>query len=132
MAIVSIKTRVGADIDLVWKKVTSLEDYQWRSDLEKIEIMDNGKTFIEYTKGGYKTRFKITVFEFGKTYEFSMENENIIGTWRGDFSPDDGGTVIEFTENVTAKKLLMKPFVKSYLKKQQTTYISDLKKSLEI
>lgn len=37
----------------------------------------------------------------------------------------------ETTENVTAKKMFMKPFVKIYLKKQQTAYIQDLKRALE-
>lgn len=33
-------------------------------------------------------------------------------------------------EEVDAKKLLMKPFLKPYLKKQQAQYIADLKKAL--
>ena len=40
-------------------------------------------------------------------------------------------TEIDFTEEVTAKKLLLKPFVKGYLKKQQERYIADLKKALQ-
>ncbi len=39
-------------------------------------------------------------------------------------------TEVVFTENVTAKKLLMKPFVKLYLKKQQRQFISDLERAL--
>lgn len=46
------------------------------------------------------------------------------------FTQKDGLTEIDFTEDVVAKKLFMKPFVKSFLKKQQTLYISDLKKAL--
>lgn len=34
------------------------------------------------------------------------------------------------TSNVTAKKLVMKPFVGMYLKKQQAAYVSDLQKVL--
>lgn len=37
---------------------------------------------------------------------------------------------IEFTENVIAKKLIMKPFVRMYLKKQQAKYIQDLREAL--
>ncbi len=37
---------------------------------------------------------------------------------------------IDFTENVTAKKLFMKPFVGMYLRKQQATYLQDLMKAL--
>lgn len=43
-----------------------------------------------------------------------MENENIKGHWAGVFSYSGGQTTIDFTEDVTAKKFFMKPFVKSY------------------
>ena len=38
--------------------------------------------------------------------------------------------LLEFTEAVTAKKLVMKPFVGMYLKKQQAKYIQDLREAL--
>lgn len=56
---------------------------------------------------------------------------NIYGHWTGIFTQSGGKTTIEFTENVTAKKFFMKPFVKSFLKKQQTQFVEDLKKALE-
>ena len=43
---------------------------------------------------------------------------------------DIGQTEIDFTEEVTAKKFFIKPFVKSFLKKQQELYVSDLRKVL--
>ncbi len=42
-----------------------------------------------------------------------------------------GELLIDFTENVTPKKWFMKPFVKTYLKKQQKQFVLDLKKALE-
>ena len=60
-----------------------------------------------------------------------MENKNMRGRWKGIFSFHDNQTTIDFTENVVAKKLLMKPFVGMYLKKQQATYVQDLEKALE-
>lgn len=53
------------------------------------------------------------------------------GHWVGIFTSIGTKTQIDFTENVIAKKWFMKPFVKSYLKKQQTQFILDLKKILE-
>ncbi|WP_330394079.1 hypothetical protein [Lachnoclostridium sp. An181] len=38
---------------------------------------------------------------------------------------------IDFTENVIAKKWFMKPFIKWYLKKQQTQFVNNLRKLLE-
>ena len=129
MAVSKIQAVFHSDIENVWNIVTSLENYKWRSDLSRIEII-NEKQFIEYTKDGYATTFKITVQEPYKRWEFDMENSNMKGHWTGIFSRADGQTVIDFTEDVTAKKLIMKPFVKAYLKKQQKQYISDLRKAL--
>ena len=129
MAVSNIKAVFQRDIQEVWDIVTSLESYQWRSDLSKIEII-NDKQFVEYTKDGYATTFTITVTEPCRRWEFDMENSNMKGHWTGVFTEKDGQTEIDFTEDVTAKKLIMKPFVKGFLKKQQEKYVSDLRKAL--
>lgn len=129
MAISNIKVVLQQDIQKVWETVTSFENCVWRSDLSKIEIL-NERKFVEYTKEGYATTFTITVVEPCRRWEFDMENDNMKGHWAGVFTQKDKQTEIDFTENVVAKKLFMKPFVKSFLKKQQTVYVSDLKKAL--
>ena len=130
MAIANIKASFNCDLEKVWNTVTSLEDYPWRSDLSKIEVIEDGKKFVEYTIDGYSTVFTITFFEPMKRYEFDMDNENMHGHWIGIFSYDNGETTIDFTEDVTAIKMFLKPFVKSHLKKQQSAYVADLKKAL--
>ena len=130
MAVSNIKAVFRNDIKDVWNVVTSLDHYQWRSDLSKIEVISDSQ-FIEYTKDGYATTFTITVSEPFERWEFDMENSNMKGHWTGVFSFQNGQTEIEFTEDVTAKKLILKPFVKGYLKKQQEKYVSDLRKALE-
>ena len=129
MAISNIKAVFPSSVKNVWNVVTSLENYQWRSDLSRIEIKGE-KQFIEYTKDGYATTFTITAMEPCKRWEFDMENSNMKGHWTGIFTETDGQTEIDFTEEVTAKKFFMKPFVKSFLKKQQELYVSDLRKVL--
>ena len=130
MAISNIKVSLPCDIQNVWEAVTSLEDCAWRSDLGKIEIV-NENQFIEYTNDGYATTFTITEKEPCTRYEFDIENGNMQGHWTGIFTKKGNSTELDFTEDVTAKKLFMKPFVKGYLKKQQQLYVSDLKKFLE-
>ena len=129
MAISNIKAAFPCKVEKVWNTVTSLENYQWRSDLSKIEVV-NGTQFIEYTKDGYPTTFTITVCKPCERWEFDMDNSNMKGHWVGIFSEADGQTEIDFTEVVTAKKFYLKPFVKMYLKKQQALYVSDLRKAL--
>ena len=57
-----------------------------------------------------------------------MENSNMKGHWTGVFTVRGDETEIYFTECVEAKKLFMKPFVKSYLKKQQAQFVADMMK----
>lgn len=130
MAVSRIKAEFQCDVEKIWDIVTSLERYSWRSDLGRIEVLETGKQFVEYTEDGYSTKFIITDYEPYKQYEFDMENDNMTGHWTGIFSYQNGITTIDFTEDVTAKKFFMKPFVKMYLKKQQETYICDLRKAL--
>ncbi len=132
MAVSTIRAEFRCEIVKVWELVTSLNEYSWRSDLGKIVITMPEKEFEEHTKDGYVTKFRITAFDEYKNYEFDMENDNMQGHWTGKFSYKDGTTFIEFTENVTAKKLIMKPFVGMYLKKQQANYIQDLRGALEV
>ena len=122
-----------SDIKTVWDVVTNNNDYKWRSDIERIDIIDNGNTFIEYTPNGISTKFTITKKSLYNRYEFNMENKNFTGFWIGDFSEiEKGGTKIIFTENILIRNPVIK--VLSYLfmdlKKMQNTYILDLKRKL--
>ena len=131
MAKSNVKAAFHSDIETLWNIITYLGHYAWRSDISKIEIVEDKKQFIEYTSDGYPTTFTITAFEPYSRYEFDMENTKMHGHWTGLIEETDEGTVVDFTEDVTAKSLLLRPFVKAYLKKQQEQYICDLKKGLD-
>lgn len=129
MIVSTITAEFPCEIKKVWKTVTSLESYLWRSDINRIEILDLDR-FAEYKKNGYRTEFTVTVCDPLKRWEFDMENSNIKGHWTGIFLYKSNKTVVEFTEELTAKKPLLKPFLKLYLKIHQAVYIADLKKAL--
>ena len=61
-----------------------------------------------------------------------MKNSNMKGHWIGVFTDKGNETEIDFTEFVEAKKWFMKPFVKSYLKKQQARFVADIKRALGV
>ena len=130
MATSNIKATFLCDVKRAWNTVTSLHNYQWRSDLGRIEVLDE-KRFVEYTKEGYSTTFTVTCEIPYERWEFDMENRNMKGHWIGLFKESDGITEIDFTEDVQSKKVIMKPFIKGFLKKQQGLYVSDLRKELE-
>ena len=115
----------------VWRQVTDLENYSWRSDIGLIEVRQGGRTFIEYTRDGFPTKFTVTAFAPCRWYAFDMVNANFTGRWEGLFAPDEGGTRIEFTEEVTPHNPLLRLAAGVYLRRQQRRYIADLRRSLE-
>ena len=130
MAISSIKTLIPGEIHKVWELVLDIDNYGvWRSDLSRVEVISD-RQFVEYTKDDYPTIFTITLVEPYRRWEFDMENSNMTGHWTGIFTDKGGKTEICFTECVEVKKWLMKPFVKSYLKKQQAQFVADIRKVL--
>lgn len=130
MAVSNIKATFQCDVKKAWSTVTSLYNYQWRSDLSRVEVLDE-KSFVEYTWEGYPTTFTVTCEIPYERWEFDMENSNMKGHWTGLFRESNRITEIDFTEDIQPKKFIMKPFVKGFLKKQQELYVSDLKKKLE-
>ena len=129
MAVSNIKTVLSADISKVWDVVTDVENYSWRSDLSRTELLEKNQ-FVEYTKNGYPTTFTITASVPYERWEFDMENSNMKGHWIGIFKPKGEKTEIEFTENVTVKKIFLRPFIKRYLRRQQALFVADLEKAL--
>lgn len=130
MPVSSIKATVDCDTKKVWDIVTDVESYPvWRSDLSRTEILSN-EQFIEYTKSGYATIFTTTLKKPYKRWEFDIDNSNISGHCVGVFLKKKDKIIVEFTEDVTAKKWFLKPIVRSYLRKQQKQFVIDLKKEI--
>jgi hypothetical protein len=122
-----------ADVQKVWDIVTDNANFAWRSDLADVQAAEDGRTFVETTKGCYRTTFAITRKEPFSRYEFDMENKNFSGHWTGAFSPTpDNGTRIEFTEELRVKNPLMEllSYIAMPLRKMQRAYAEDLRKAL--
>jgi len=126
----TVIARFHSSIDAVWNIVTDNTAFGWRSDIVKIEVSDDGNRFTEFTKDGFETEFTIVLKKPYERYEFDMKNKNMDGHWIGLFSKDGSGTKIEFTEEVEVANPIMNLFVKAYLKKQQATFITDLRKAM--
>ncbi len=131
MPVSSIKATIHADISRVWNVVTDVGRYcTWRSDLSRMEARGE-RRFAEFTRGGYATHFTVTVCVPESRWGLDMYNTNICGHWVGEFRASGGETEVVFTEDVSARKLLIRPFVRGYLRRQQARFIADLKAYLE-
>lgn len=131
MTLSTIEVVIDAKIEDVWQVITRLENVTWRSDISRIEVLKGGREFVEYTTDGYATHFTITKFQPPTDYAFTMNNDNMSGEWRGTLTEKRNQTQAVFTEEVYAKKVILKPFVKLYLAKQQKQYMQDLKRYVE-
>lgn len=126
----NIKKEFNCDIEKLWSIITDNTNYTWRSDLSKIEIIDD-KRFIEFTKNNYPTYFTITSKVNLKEYKFDIENTNIKGKWTGIFKKlDNGNALLDFTEEIETNNIIMKLLAKLYIKSQQKRYMNDLAKEL--
>lgn len=126
----NIKKEFNCNIEKLWNIITDNTKYVWRSDLSKIEIIDN-KHFIEYTKNNFPTYFTITTKEEFKEYKFDIENANIKGKWIGLFKELTNGNVeLDFTEEIETNNFIMKLLSKPYLKSMQKRYMRDLEKEV--
>lgn len=129
MAVSNMRATLLYPIEVVWDTVTNLKDFSWRSDLKDVRIIDE-HNFIEITKDGIETYFKITECIKYQSQIFEIENKNIKGTWVGKFYAEGDKRILDFTENIVSKKSILKPFISLYLKRQQKIYFRDLKAKL--
>ena len=126
----NIKKQFSCDKNKLWNIITDNSNYKWRTDLSKIEIIDETH-FVEYTINNFPTYFTITAKEKLKEYKFDLENANLKGKWSGIFNELPNGNIeLDFTEEIEVNSLIMKLLAKPYLKSQQKRYMKDLEKEL--
>lgn len=127
----NMKKEFTCDKEKLWNIITDNNDYSWRSDLSKIEIVDDTH-FIEYAKNGYPTYFTITSKRKLEEYRFDMKNSNIEGHWIGLFKELPNGNIeLDFTEEIETSNFIMKLLAKFYLKSQQKRYFKDLERRIK-
>ena len=126
----NIKKQFSCDKNKLWNIITDNSNYKWRTDLSKIEIIDETH-FVEYTINNFPTYFTITAKEKLKEYKFDLENANLKGKWIGIFKELTNGNIeLDFTEEIEVNSLIMKLLAKSYLKSQQKRYMKNLEREL--
>jgi len=129
MATSKVTVHFPCPVERVWQTVTDLSHTVWRSDLARVDVLDETH-FVEHTQSGYATHFTVTACEPFRYWAFTMENSNMSGFWEGIFEAAEGGTRLQCTETVTGKRWWMRPFVPGYLRRQQKRYLDDLRKEL--
>ena len=126
--LISIITDViDAPITLVYNIVTDNKNFQWRKEVENIELLEDG--FIEYYKGGGHTLFKNIQKKENEYYAFTMQHKLFNGEWEGKFESYNGGTKVCFQEKIYIKNFFLRLIAPLFwnLKQIQQNYITALK-----
>ena len=126
--LISIVTDViNAPIALVYNIVTDNKNFQWRKEVENIELLEDG--FIEYYKGGGHTFFKNIQKKENEYYAFIMQHKLFNGEWEGKFESYNGGTKVCFKEKIHIKNFFLRLIAPLFwnLKRIQQNYITALK-----
>ena len=126
--LISIITDViDAPITLVYNIVTDNKNFQWRKEVENIELLEDG--FIEYYKGGGHTLFKNIQKKENEYYAFTMQHKLFYGEWEGKFESYNGGTKVYFQEKIHIKNFFLRLIAPLFwnLKRIQQNYITALK-----
>ena len=76
-----VTVHFSCPVERVWQAVTDLSNTAWRSDLKRVEVLDESH-FVEHTKSGYATNFTVTACEPLQRWAFTMENGNMSGSGR--------------------------------------------------
>ena len=123
------------NVKAIWDIVVNNSDYGWRSDIKKIELLDN-ENWMEYydEEGKYYSKFILKNKEKYTLYSFDIENKNYYGNWTGRFIEiNENETKLIFTEKINVKNKIMKVFAKIFwnLGKIQEQYFVDLIKKLK-
>lgn len=84
MIVSAIRAVLPCPAGRIWRTVTDLEHYGWRSDLSRLEVQADGR-FVEYTRQGFPTAFAVTAANPCRRWAFTLENENLRGRWQGIF-----------------------------------------------
>ena len=96
----NIKKQFSCDKNKLWNIITDNSNYKQRTDLSKIEIIDETH-FVEYNTRNFPTYFTITAKEKLKEYKFDLENANLKGKWIGVFKELPNGNIeLDFTEEI--------------------------------
>ena len=126
--LISIVTDViNAPIALVYNIVTDNKNFQWRKEVENIELLEDG--FIEYYKGGGHTLFNNIQKKENEYYAFTVQHKLFNGEWEGKFESYNGGTKVCFQEKIHIKNFFLRLIAPLFwnLKRIQQNYITALK-----
>ena len=111
-----LTTRVdlACPAERVWRLVTDLDCWSWRSGLTRILTMEDGRHFVD------------------RWYALDIANDRLFGRCEALFISTERGTRAEFTAEVWMKGPFGELAAKSWLLRRQRRYVTDLRRALEV
>lgn len=120
----------------VWQVITNYTSQtQWRKSLSRVEILDatNGQErWREYPHRGPAISFAVVSSRAPALLDSRFWG-GAHGTWQGELTDTENGTLLRFTEHIEIRNPLLRPIaaVLFDLEKFMDTYATDLKAQVE-
>ena len=124
---VEMKVYFKSDVEKVFNVITNMKDCSWRSDLSKVECIDDGK-YIEYNRKNHPTKILVTEYLKNIQFEYDIQNEYYKGHWCGQFAPLKDGWCVMYLLFYFESVSFLGKFIN--VDKFEKRYIEYLKKEL--
>lgn len=95
-----------SDIEKVWSVVTDPNKSSWRTDIDTIEMAEDGKNYIETDINGLKTYYTIKEKIPYERYYVDFKNTKAEGSLKAIFEEKSQGCQVEFIQESESKSSL--------------------------
>ena len=129
---VTVRAVLACPAERVWRVVTDLERWEWRSDLEQLRAAPDGRSFVEYDWDNRPAYCRVSAYAPCRWYAVDVVSEKTVGRWDWLFLRDGAGTRVELTAEVRAKNALLDLLALAELRRKQRKYMEDLRLELEV
>ena len=127
---VEAEVRLPAGVADVWGRVAVDRTQAWRSDLARVEVIDDQR-WIEHPRSGPPVRFAAVRVEAPRRFVVAFEGSGFRGTWDGSFVEEAGATVLRFSEEVDVENPFMRVVARLFFgpDRAMARYRADLERS---
>ena len=128
---VTVRAEISCPVERVWRLVTDLNGWDWRSDLSDLRSSRDGMHFCEYEWDGERVCFEIEAFAPCYWFACTMAGHGSTGRWEMFFTRSGAQTKLEILAELQRRDFLTDLRALVWLRRRMKQYMEDLRLELE-
>lgn len=128
---VTVRTEIACPVERVWRLVTDLKVWDWRSDLNDLRVSRDGMSFYEYEWDGERIFYEIRAFAPCYWFACDMMGRGSVGRWELFFTRSGAETKLEAVAELQRRDFLTDLRALVWLRRKLKQYVVDLRLELE-